>query len=161
MATWEATARSFAGAQVRGPDDAADVVRAVFRHDACHRQVVLALDDQHRLVGFAGRAPEQSRRALVASHVIDVVREVGAGGAVAATLRPGEAVAPGPHEIEHFRALAGGCAAENVALFDWLVVIGHHWWSMRERSGGFRVDQPSSSSVAPTGDPWWTTSRQS
>lgn len=137
MPTWETTARSFAGTVIRGPDDAAVVVREVFAEHRCHRHVVLALDHGHRLVGFGGRAPEQSGGPLVPSHIVDVAREVGACGAVAATLRPGRPVAPGPREVAEFRRLAGGCASENVALFDWLIVIEHHWWSMRERSGGF------------------------
>jgi len=137
MPRWETIARGFAGAVIRGPDDAAVVVREVFGRTRCPRQVLLTLDDGHRLVGLGGRAPESSSGALVASHIVDLVRELGASGAVAATLRPGRAVAPGPPELTEFRALAGACAAENVALYDWLIVMGHHWWSMRARSGGF------------------------
>ncbi|MGH9030617.1 MAG: JAB domain-containing protein [Acidimicrobiia bacterium] len=98
------------------------------------RHVVLALDEDYRLVGMAPLP--RNHEPLETAHIVEIVRELGAAGAVAATLRPGgDQPTPGETDVTQFRRLVDASAAERVTLFDWVIFAGYGWWSMRERSG--------------------------
>ncbi len=135
MLAWERLARQFAGVAIRGPDDAAHVVREVFGHGSCHRDVVLTLDDDQHLVRLLSRVPDDGAGEPSRPQIAPVGRGRGVG-CVVATLRPGPPVAPCAQDLEVFHALATGCAANDVKLYDWLIFVDHRWWSMRERVAG-------------------------
>jgi hypothetical protein len=121
---------------VRGPHDVVAFLRACGVDGDEPAQLLLGLalaeadPSAHVVCGAAVRT--DTNRAIDGRHVVDLAEELLVGAVVLATVEPGGTRAPSRRELERFVSLRRVCADEGVALLDWIVLAGRHWWSLRE-----------------------------
>jgi hypothetical protein len=123
---------------VRGPHDVVAFLRACGVDGDQPAQLLLGLalaeadPSAHVVCGAAVRTGTDANHPIDARHVVDLAEELLVGAVVLATVEPGGTRAPSRRELERFVLLRRVCADEGVALLDWIVLAGRHWWSLRE-----------------------------
>lgn len=130
------TRRSERAPQVRGPDDAAALMRVLVCDDHHDGEFVLALDRSDRFVGYASRDGDQPWAPLDAMQLEMIAGELRADAVVLVTFVDDERIAPSLADVARYEGLVLECADEGIALLDQLLMSGHRWRSVGEVSAG-------------------------
>jgi hypothetical protein len=121
---------------VRGPDDAATLMRVLVCDDHHDGEFVIALDGSDRFVGYASRDGDQPWAPLDAMQLGMIAGELRADAVVLVTFVGDERIAPSPADVARYEGLVLVCADEGIALLDQLLMSGHRWRSVGEVSVG-------------------------
>ena len=124
-------------AQVKGADDAIALLRELVGTDPIEGLVVVGLDGEQRLCGVGLNPRHRALSWVKVWELDDLAAELGACALLIGLLPSGRSRAPSEHEIGAFVDLHERALRARVRVLDCLVVRGHRWWSLRERSGKF------------------------
>lgn len=124
-------------AQVKGADDAVALLRELVGTDPIEGIVVVGLDEEQRLCGVGLNPRHRALSWVKVWELADLAAELGACALVVGLFPSGRSRAPSEHEIGAFVDLHERAIRAQVLVLDCLVVRGHRWWSLRERSGKF------------------------
>lgn len=122
--------------RVRGPDDAAALVRLVVRDEYHEGELVIALDAKRWPLGVGVRGPGVDQPSVDASQLIDLADELRSLDLLLVTFVDDDALAPSCADVARYEGLRVGCAAAGIELLDHLLMSGHRWRSVREAAGG-------------------------
>jgi DNA repair protein RadC len=123
--------------QVRGSDDAIALLRELVGREPVEGMVVVGLDHEQRLCGVGINRRHRALTWVKAWELVDLAAEFGACALVVGLFPSGRSRAPSEHEIGAFVDLYERAVRAHVLVLDCLVVRGHRWWSLREKSGRF------------------------
>lgn len=122
--------------RLRGPDDVARFARQCVADGTAPvpSLIVIALDDELATNEFAVNADCVSQMFLSVDELVRVAARLDSDALALVEIRSDPVAAPSLIEAREFTALTDECAKCDLLILDCLVVIGHHWWSLREVS---------------------------
>ena len=122
--------------KVRGPDDAAALVRRLAPEGYHDGELVVALDVGREPVGVGVRGPHPECASVDAAQLINLADELRGLDLLLVTFVDDAALAPSTADVARYEGLRVGCASAGIDLLDHLLMSGHRWRSVREASGG-------------------------
>ena len=134
--------------RIKCADDAVSLLRELVGGNPIDGLVVVGLDRKQRWCGVAINPRHRALAWVKVWELADLVAELGACALVVGLFPSGRSRAPSPHEVEAFVDLHERASQARVLLLDCIVVRGHQWWSLRERSEEF-----SKSAISLLSDP--------
>jgi DNA repair protein RadC len=136
-------------AQVKGADDAVALLRELVGEAPIDGLLVVGLDAEQRLCGVALDSRHRALSWVKVWELAALAAELDACALVIGSFPSGQPRPPSRHEVDAFVALHARGKQARVLVLDCIVVRGHRWWSLRERSG--RFPRPACPEVATDG----------
>jgi len=121
--------------QIKGADDAVALLRELVGTGPIDGIVVVGLDHEQRMCGVALNPRHGALSWVKVWELADLAAEFGACALVVGLFPSGPSRAPSTYEFDTFVDLYDRAKVAQVLLLDGIVVRGHQWWSLRERSG--------------------------
>ena len=125
-------------AKVTDADDAVALLRELVGDEPVEGLVVVGLDHEQHLCGVGLNERHRGLSWVKVWELVDLAAELEACALVIGLFPTGRSRAPSDYEVRAFVDLAERVGRAQVLLLDCIVVRGHQWWSLRQRSGTFR-----------------------
>ena len=123
--------------QIKGADDAVALLRELVGEEPVDGLVVVGLDRDQRLCGVGLNPRHRALSWVKVWELADLAAEFDACALIVGLFPSGVSRVPSQHEVDSFVDLYERLKLAQVLLLDCIVLRGHQWWSLRERSEKF------------------------